>query len=210
MTSELDQQALTSVEPIFIKVFTGIGIIVVLYTFIRFFNLVQLYAKPCTLDEYKHESQPWALVTGSTDGIGFGFATELAESGWNVVLHGRNSSKLASRKAELEKKFSSKGVKFETLLLDASTATPNSFEKLQPLPRISILVNNVGGGGSGDRQALQFSHRTLKEVQEIVNTNAGFPTLLTRHMIPKLAQPAVIMNIGKSCTLSVTFLDLLY
>src|SRR3984893_12013911 len=36
----------------------------------------------------------WALITGSTDGIGLGFAKELCSRGFNVLLHGRNMGKL--------------------------------------------------------------------------------------------------------------------
>ena len=36
----------------------------------------------------------WAVVTGATDGIGKGFAKELASKGLNIVLVSRTLSKL--------------------------------------------------------------------------------------------------------------------
>ncbi|KAJ7246485.1 hypothetical protein C8J57DRAFT_1675292 [Mycena rebaudengoi] len=42
------------------------------------------------------DSQPWALVTGASDGIGLGFAHELASHGFDIILHGRSPTKLAA------------------------------------------------------------------------------------------------------------------
>ena len=44
----------------------------------------------------------WAFITGSTDGIGLGFAHNLARRGFNVIICARNPEKLARRKKELE------------------------------------------------------------------------------------------------------------
>jgi hypothetical protein len=44
----------------------------------------------------------WAFITGSTDGIGFGFADNLAKRGFNVIICARNPEKLAAKKKLLE------------------------------------------------------------------------------------------------------------
>lgn len=42
----------------------------------------------------KYGANCWALVTGFTEGIGFGFAQELARLKYNLVLVGRNDTKI--------------------------------------------------------------------------------------------------------------------
>src|SRR5271154_6519096 len=59
---------------------------------------------PSTLGRYLRDYQgekSWALVTGSSDGIGKGIAYELCSHGFNVVLHGRNAEKLSRVQASL-------------------------------------------------------------------------------------------------------------
>ena len=49
----------------------------------------------------------WALVTGSTDGIGKAYAFALAKRGLNIVLVSRTPFKLQNVAAEIEQKYSS-------------------------------------------------------------------------------------------------------
>jgi gluconate 5-dehydrogenase len=80
-----------------------------------------------------------ALITGSSQGIGFALAQGLAEAGARVVLNGRDAGKLAAAAARIE------GA--ETLAFDATDhaavrAAVDSFEAAgKP---IDILVNNAG------------------------------------------------------------------
>ena len=48
----------------------------------------------------------WALVTGSTDGIGKSYAFALAKKGLNIILVSRSPYKLQNVAAELEQKYS--------------------------------------------------------------------------------------------------------
>ncbi|KAA3670670.1 uncharacterized protein DEA37_0008090 [Paragonimus westermani] len=50
----------------------------------------------------------WAIVTGSTDGIGKAYAYELAKDGLNVMLISRNQNKLDAVAQELESAFNVK------------------------------------------------------------------------------------------------------
>lgn len=49
-------------------------------------------------------SERTALITGSSQGIGWGIAQALAQAGAAVVLNGRNEQRLAARVAELEER----------------------------------------------------------------------------------------------------------
>ncbi|VDK41591.1 unnamed protein product [Gongylonema pulchrum] len=57
-------------------------------------------AKPLKLKEAA--GGKWAVVTGSTDGIGRAYALELARNGFSIVLISRTQSKLDHVKAEIE------------------------------------------------------------------------------------------------------------
>ena len=53
----------------------------------------------------RYGEKTWAVITGSTSGIGAGFARQLAEEGFNLVLVSRSRDKLEAQKAELAQKF---------------------------------------------------------------------------------------------------------
>jgi len=101
---------------------------------------------------YKPTSKTWALVAGATDGLGVAWAHELAASGFNIVLHGRNPAKLATIKGQLE---AARQVQVRTLVLDAERqpiafdgASYAAFDKaildVTADILLTILVNNIG------------------------------------------------------------------
>lgn len=84
--------------------FAYVGIFAVAVFLLVALNTLTVYLRPSKVPRYLHtNSQPaWALVTGVSAGIGKAFAHSLAEAGFNVVIHGRNPSKLAVVLGELE------------------------------------------------------------------------------------------------------------
>ncbi len=85
-----------------------------------------------------------ALITGSSQGIGFTLAEGLARAGANVVLNGRDASKLTTAAEQLS---GIDGVNVHTLAFDVTdhdgcAAAVNDFEANQGA--IDILVNNAG------------------------------------------------------------------
>jgi short-subunit dehydrogenase len=64
-------------------------------------------------------TRAWALVTGATSGIGRDITQELCIRGFNVIVHGRNASRLDELCELLRVDY---GVGAEPLLLDAATA----------------------------------------------------------------------------------------
>ncbi len=127
----------------------------------------------------------YALVTGSTDGIGKNIAKELARRGSNVILHGRNPSKLDAVREEVE----SYGVEVVIWCQEASSHPDVS--SLKKLP-ISILVNNAAQGGTIG----MFDDFTAKNIEDVIYSNSTFPTLLTHYLLPSLSKPALVLNVG--------------
>lgn len=85
----------------------------------------------------------WAVVTGSTDGIGKAYAKALAAKGFNIVLISRTQEKLDTVAQEIEKKY---GVQTKTVAIDI-TDEPVIYDKIKKEIEdleIGVLVNNVG------------------------------------------------------------------
>lgn len=83
----------------------------------------------------------WALITGSSQGIGKGFARRLAAEGFNLVLTARREEILAATARELREEF---GVETRTLALDMTQ--PGAIEQIQDFVadlKIGFLINNV-------------------------------------------------------------------
>ncbi len=84
-----------------------------------------------------------ALVTGSSQGIGFALARGLAEAGAEVVLNGRNAEKLASAAQTLRGEgFTVHEVAFDATDHDGVKAAVDAFEAATGA--IDILINNAG------------------------------------------------------------------
>lgn len=83
-----------------------------------------------------------ALVTGSTDGIGFAIARGLAEAGAQVVVNGRTQAKVDSAVAQI-------GSAARGVAADLATAEGHSV-LAQALTASDIVVSNLGVFAPGD------------------------------------------------------------
>ena len=117
---------------------------------VRFVHLYFIHKS--TIARYLHPKEnAYALVTGSSDGIGLSTARELLQHGFNVILHGRNPEKLARIQKQLSQDYPGRTVL--TVAASADDAVPavakivSTVEKLQKSGgRLTVLVNNIGGG----------------------------------------------------------------
>lgn len=82
-----------------------------------------------------------ALVTGSTDGIGYGAALGLARCGASVVVNGRNSEGVDAALARMERE--APGCAARGVAADVSTAE-GCDALIRAVPQATILVNNAG------------------------------------------------------------------
>ncbi|MCJ1472640.1 hypothetical protein MMC13_001289 [Lambiella insularis] len=171
------------------------------------------YIYPSVLPEYprthSYESTSWALVTGASDEIGFGFAQELCARGFNVVLYDRNPTKLERVRDELQTQFPSSLLR--TVVVDASSFTERDICKIvgavENLP-LTLLVNNVGGTGVLDANFETIETHTTVEIDSLLSLNVSFTLWLTNALLPlrKRNDPALILNIGSLADVGTPFL----
>ncbi len=82
-----------------------------------------------------------ALVTGSTGGIGYAVARELAQLGAYVAVNGRTGERVEAAIARLRGEVP--GAEFIAGIGDVGTEE-GAAELLAALPRVDILINNAG------------------------------------------------------------------
>jgi uncharacterized protein len=90
---------------------------------------------------------PWALITGTSSGIGQEFARQVAASGINVVLVARREALLEGLGAECSKQY---GVEYRIAALDLSQE--GFLQQLSSVTNdldIGLVVSNAGAGKPG-------------------------------------------------------------
>ncbi|KAK2785557.1 hypothetical protein FQN53_007642 [Emmonsiellopsis sp. PD_33] len=198
----------------FEKLLLAVGALTSLYLLLWACSNLYTFLRPSSLPKYLNKSKgTYALVTGSTEGIGTAFARELCKHGFNVVLHGRNPTKLSRLQATLQHEFPSRTIR--TFVFDASLPTADSLDAaivrdhLNDIP-LSILINNVGGThGQTSSPYLRLQDHTNDEVDRVINVNARFMTQLTRALFPILARngPALVINVSSVTSVGIPYLS---
>ena len=82
-----------------------------------------------------------ALVSGSTKGIGFAIASQLAAEGARVIVNGRSDNTVDFALEEIRK--ARPEAKVEGFAGDLATATATE-DLIKLFPAVDILVNNLG------------------------------------------------------------------
>lgn len=193
-----------------LELFSRVGIATTIFVLFKFLRFIHLYTRPSSLKRYHHGSNPWALVTGASDGIGLGFARELASHGFNVILHGRNPTKLDKVKSQLTHEYPN--VTFRILIVDAAAQSSSRqivdfIANLADL-HLTVLVNNVGGVEAVMDVAIKpLQDNSIVDADNLINLNARFPTHLTRALLSLLqkSSPALVMNIGSMSSFGVPY-----
>jgi NAD(P)-dependent dehydrogenase (short-subunit alcohol dehydrogenase family) len=150
------------------------------------------------------------LVTGATDGLGRAVATELAEHGATLLLHGRNETRLAGTVERIRAE--TQNEKLRTYRADFSSLDEvgGMAERIvRDQDRIDVVVNNAGIGtalpGDGERMESRDGH----ELRFAVNYLAHF--LLTRRLVPLIisSAPARIVNVSSAGQAPIDFDDVM-
>jgi 17beta-estradiol 17-dehydrogenase / very-long-chain 3-oxoacyl-CoA reductase len=184
---------MAGISRLWIHMLTSVGAFTLLfntYFIIRFltFHLI----KPLhPLQSYKRASPDpaYALITGSSAGIGFGVAQALVKEGLAVILLGHLPDELAEAKATLQRLRPDAVVRI--LVMDAKSATPREMDAaVQSIAdlQVSILVNNVGGYPVKLPTYRALATYSSEDVDASINMNARFMARITALMLPILSR----------------------
>lgn len=143
-------------------------------------------------------AKPWALVTGSTSGIGRETAVGLARDGYSVIVTGRNAQRAAAVRESIE----SDGGRAVDLVADLSDsgAVRGLVGRIRDVvgdAGLDVLVNNAGGGGFAPTE------ETSEEMFDAAfATHVKAPYLLVGAFAPGMAARGrgVIINVGSMST----------
>ena len=117
-----------------------------------------------------------ALISGSSQGIGFAIADALAKEGVNVVINSNTPEKLDCAIDKLSK--AAPKVRVTGVVADLSTAQ-GAHEAVLRAPKIDILVNNVGFYTAKD-----FLNVSDADWDQILNLNFMSGVRLSRAYLP--------------------------
>jgi len=145
-----------------------------------------------------------ALITGASSGIGYEFACQLSNQGYETILVARNEEKLQKVAKELKEVY-----KTDPFILTADLSTDYGMnkveEKINELKNLDILVNNAGFG-----IPKRFQEVPLKRLEEMIELHVMAPTRLTYAAIPKMKKGSAIINVSSIASMITNYRAALY
>ncbi|XWS34667.1 hypothetical protein CRYUN_Cryun21dG0057200 [Craigia yunnanensis] len=178
-----------------ILVISILGFISLCKPILGFFKWVwtMFFRPPKNLKDYGS----WAIVTGCTDGIGKALAFQLASKGLNLVLVGRNPSKLEATSNDIRERFGA-DVDIRNVVIDLAKSSGEEISKTMEDVigglDVGVLVNNAGMAYPGAR----FLHEVDSELMEsIIKVNIEGATWITKAVQPVMLKKkkGAIVNI---------------
>ena len=144
------------------------------------------------------------VITGATDGLGKGIASELAPSGARLILHGRNEEKGKALLDELRQRATGE-LEWRRADLASLDQVRELADSLSDEDRIDVLVNNAGVGTAGPREESKDGYELTFQVNYLA------PFLLTRRLLPLIERsaPARIVNVTSAGQAPIDFDDVM-
>ncbi|NWI49557.1 HSDL1 protein, partial [Calyptomena viridis] len=160
------------------------------------YSMLRLHVIPKLVSEVDLVKQygKWAVVTGSTDGIGKAYAEELAKRGVNIILISRNKEKLEAVSRSISETYE---VETDFIVADFSKGRepyPAIKEALKDR-EIGILVNNVGIFHAYPDYFTRLSEDML---WDIIHVNIASANMMTHIVLPGMVKKkkGAIVNIS--------------
>jgi len=119
-----------------------------------------------------------ALITGSTQGIGFETARKLSQEGVNVIINGRNEKKVNDAVLKLKVEFPKTRIIGITADLKDNIGCNKLISKI---PHIDILINNLG-----IFEPKEFKDITEQEWLHMFNVNVMSGVRLAQHYLSSM------------------------
>ena len=135
------------------------------------------------------------LITGSTDGVGRYVATQLAMSGANVLIHGRDTARAETLSDEIKRAGGRAPAFYQADLSSLASVRKFADTVLADHGRLDVFVSNAGIGSQNGGPGRQTSADGY-ELRFAVNYLAGF--LLAYRLLPllKASAPSRIVNVA--------------
>ena len=125
------------------------------------------------------------FVTGATKGIGFGIATHLGKSGWQVIIGARDAQRAENAINELK----SAGVNVlgwvNVELRNLASIEQATKEIQEKYAGLTLLVNNAGIPGD---MSVNSEHTELSDIKETLDVNFIGTFALTKALMPLLTK----------------------
>jgi NAD(P)-dependent dehydrogenase (short-subunit alcohol dehydrogenase family) len=148
------------------------------------------------------------VITGATDGLGKGLASDLARGGARLILHGRDEEKGNALLEELGPRATGE-LEWRRADLASLDEVRDLADSLGEEERIDVLVNNAGIGTAGPGDGERLESADGYELRFAVNYLAPF--LLTRRLLPliKSSSPSRIVNVTSAGQAPIDFDDVM-
>lgn len=189
----------------FTSVLLLIGFITLIYNIYRLFFFIyrKFLRNSRNIYQTYGDSDSWAVVTGSSDGIGKAFSESLAEKGFNICFIARNLEKTESVRKEIQTTYPK--LKTSIIIADFEYAPQDPisfFQKIneeftkQNIVNIAVLINNVGYSDMAHFEKVQE-----KEIVNMLAVNIYPVSFLSRIVIPKMLdrnKKSLIINLSSA------------
>jgi NAD(P)-dependent dehydrogenase (short-subunit alcohol dehydrogenase family) len=150
------------------------------------------------------------LVTGATDGLGRALAVDLAHEGATVLVHGRDPGRIAATVEQVTAQAScGRPRSYQADLADLAQVRALAGQVVASEPRLDVLVNNAGIGGTVPGGGVRQESADGYELRFAVNYLAGFA--LIRLLLPVLTSsaPSRIVNVSSAGQQAIDFGDVM-
>lgn len=139
------------------------------------------------------DGKQYAIITGASQGLGKGFAYEIAKRGWNLILCALPGSGLSQVTDDIRQHFLCDVVAIECDLVDREDREKFIKEVIKKDLPVTLLVNNAGIGGAIPFMESEYDRwsRTIDlNVQTLSHLSYEFISLLKKN------PPSYMINVS--------------